>query len=697
MPPKKGRKSMPAHINASTLTPSRRSPRVPPSSKSITESAQSSKTLAMPAATPSENTSNFRYYNPNSPSTSHRSRPSTPEAPSTRRRAFQSRPSRLSTVHTPAADTPSSSQGSRMTRRMTALETPNNQLSDNEIPDSVETTSWSYNQYMGDLGLNGTTDDPTSPTSASSLGTRSARVRKPTMRAMEALESGQKKARVKRSRLSSPSKDTMQRMASARAAKNAKNARRSKKTKNLDKAQKPVRKGANINVDVAGKKMYELVVLALTSDIELPSAPTQFFAEKRSEFERQQLEALNNDDPTSGDVEMNEGVADNVPEEVAEEVAEEVDSTGTHAFQKYAKKSSPQIDADGWTHTGRVNEHGEEIVLMPPHHNPYRSPHTYVDENLPMPPVRARSDLQAQRDDAMGYPPLLGDRNIPFDVQSQFLCEDVSEQKTRAQVRDEARRNRARSIDTPAITKKPRARKRRLAESATAEVDAAPPHRNANQNGDCKSKRRRHTEPEPTATSVTTPSPKTSTTKAAKKAKQSEQAQVTPGEDKKPKVQRLRLTLKPADDEPEAPTEEPPAKKPLAVTKAKKRGAVMENEAEPKRQRVAFKPEAEGPVPNHRQRAATTTPTGAKGKKQEADAAVEPKKALNSEKKPASAKGDKGQKSGERKANGKADASPKRRQGVSKPATPNPESDAVAKGRGRASSVPTGRRGRRAN
>ena len=178
---------MPARISkAPTLTPSRRSPRVPPPSKSTNENVQPAKTLNHTSSSPKDSPINIRFYTPNPPVPSNpsvsstSSRGTSPETPSSRRRAFQSRPSRLSTVYTPALEAPATNQGSRRTRRTAALETPKKEVSDIDFPESTGTGSWTFDQYMGSFESEGTAEGPSSPTSASDMR-NSSRVRKPTM------------------------------------------------------------------------------------------------------------------------------------------------------------------------------------------------------------------------------------------------------------------------------------------------------------------------------------------------------------------------------------------------------------------------------------------------------------------------------------------------------------------------------------
>ncbi|KAK2761331.1 hypothetical protein FQN54_001853 [Arachnomyces sp. PD_36] len=73
----------------------------------------------------------------------------------------------------------------------------------------------------------------------------------------------------------------------------------------------------------------------------------------------------------------------------------------------------PWTDEDGWTHTGQLNDHGEEIVLVPSTFVWHRPNNTFNDPLLPPPRPRMKSVAQIERDRVFGFPPPLGERNLP--------------------------------------------------------------------------------------------------------------------------------------------------------------------------------------------------------------------------------------------------------------------------------------------
>ncbi|KAJ5208730.1 hypothetical protein N7449_003109 [Penicillium cf. viridicatum] len=583
MPPKKGqRKSMPARINkVPTLTPSRRSPRVPPPSKSTNENVQPAKTLDLTPTSPQDTSINLRFYTPNTPVPSNPSVPSpsprgkSPETPSSRRRTFQSRPSRLSNVYTPTLEAPPTNPGSRRTRRTAALETPKEEVSDIDFPESTGSASWTVGQYMGSVESEGTADGPSSPTSASDMR-NSSRVRKPTMRALESFESTKRKPRRKNTTVSTtPTVETPAPAPTAvpvptKVVKNnvskqpIRKTRKSKRMSNLNMRKNAVLIGCDIDVKVAGKILYDLTIQSLSPDFTLPFNFPAFLEQQRSEyFRRQEEEKYGVDVPTTkatspSDVDLDVEMIDQdapppaiapssttpptPPAGVTNGTVSHDAVTNGSSILSYKKRSDSKVDSDGWIQTGYVNSSGEEVALIPEKSHPYYPPHTYGYEGLPFPPVRARTSQQAEADAAHSFAPLMGDRNLPFDATAPFVTENVEEEKARALAR----------TPVPALaTKKPRARKRRQTAAADAtDKPASPvPTATAETGGRKSQRRRRQTAPAPIVPSSTSPTSPTSPPTTATKVQSSGPAAAvapTATEGDKPKVQRLRLTLKPA-------------------------------------------------------------------------------------------------------------------------------------------------------
>lgn len=565
---------MPARINkAPTLTPSRRSPRVPPSSKTTNEIVQAPKPLNLTTTSPQDNSLNFRFYNPNPPASSPRLSGGSPETPSSRRRTFQSRPSRLSTVHTPTVDPPAATSSSRRTRRTAALETPKKEISDIDFPESTGSTGWTFDHYMGSFESEGTVDALSSPTSTPDMR-NSSRIRKPTMRAIESLESSKKQTRRKNTTtLSPPTVETPDPLASKVATdkvskKSPRKTRKSKRVSNLTLRKNAVLIGFDIDVKFASTKLYDLTIEALSPSFTIPINFPASWEQQRSEYFRRQDEEKYGVDPitikkaSSNDV---DGDVDMIGQDLSTPAISPSPPTPPPQVPEgpsilcYEKQSEPRAISDGWILTGHVNLNNEEVSLAPEQYHPYYSAHTYGYEGLPFPPVCARSGQQADADSTHGFPPFMGDRNLPSDANSPFVTENVAEEKARVVTR----------TPVPVFeTKKPRVRKRRQTAAAGASDEAVPvtsipgttttdppapaapaaPGAAAaeKEKGGRKSqRRRRQTAPASTLSPTSPPSPPTTAT-AVQSSGRAAAVTPAPAKGKKPKVQRLRLTLKPA-------------------------------------------------------------------------------------------------------------------------------------------------------
>lgn len=492
MPPKKGfRKSLPAKINNnSTLTPSRRSSRVPTPSKSTNQPVPPTKTIDLTAASaPSDTSYNPYLYDskppPSTATTNGKLQSSTSETPVKRRQNFQTRPSRLSNVYTPAKETQQSNltPGSRTTRRKAVLETPKNQASDQESPESFDTTGWGMGQYNGDEFTYENSTSDASPTSVSSATRLSSRSRKLTTRAMEALDSKKKPRQKRTAPAPTPTEPSAEQadtdIAPIKLKGKGMKGKRANKIFKLKRKNKLSPLKIKLTADQAGQNLYEIVVVALNTDFALPSDPEQFIANARKQFEESSLVKTSEEeavvsaaastpsDPAAAEAKAGNAGTANVEshvdtngvtnhqtngdihdEDENDNLAEDDISGETNSepngepilevptipsIKELRKTEDPWFEPDGWMRTGYVNDSGEEVVLTPKGQVAYRAPHTYADENLPFPPVISRSEQQIEIDNNLGFPPLIGDRNIPFCASSEFSTEDVTEEKARAQ------------------------------------------------------------------------------------------------------------------------------------------------------------------------------------------------------------------------------------------------------------------------
>lgn len=453
------------------------------------------------------------------------------------------------------------------------------------MSETLGTTGWTYSQYMGGHGLDGTTDSRPSP-SVSSMGTRaSTRLRKPTVKALEAMES-QQQTKPRRTRKDGPAAlapaptvdsstgasssgpDPALISSSAPAAapkrfpkitfknvlkpaskatfgnasgsgstttpesapktglkthpKSTTDAARVKtgRGKKGKKALKTSLQRIQITVGRAGQKLYALATVALGTDFVVPSDPEQVVQDARRRL----------DDDDAAEEEDDDDVKSIPPDTNPER----------KVMTTYKLSAPPHVAQDSWAHTGRVNDHGEEVVIAPPGYSLDRAPMTYGDEALPFPPVQTRMDEQAINNIALGYPPLLGDRNVPFDVQSHFSVEDVSEEEAQVQ----ARKKKAAVPAEP--TQQKGGRKRRLPGAGAEPASLSAP--TADEKSERAQKRRRRGETEVSEPASTKQAAsQTSAPRLAKAKPKTEVLSPSPVVREPParKVQRLRITVKP--------------------------------------------------------------------------------------------------------------------------------------------------------
>jgi hypothetical protein len=326
--------------------------------------------------------------------------------------------------------------------------------------------------------------------------------------------------------------------------KHLKTTRKSRRMTNLNMRKNAILIGFDIDPKVAGKKLYDLTVKALSPEFTLPLNFPAFWEEQRSEYFRlQDEEKYGSDIPTTkptspSDVDVDVDMINQDPPapEIAPSPTPPTAVTNAPGILGYKKQSDTKVSSDGWIQTGYVNSSGEEVALIPEKCHPYYPPHTYGYGGLPFPPVRARTTQQAEADISHSFAPLMGDRNLPSEATSPFVTENVEEEKAMALARM--------PVPAPA-TKKTRGRKRRQTAAAdAADQPAADPVATPETGARKSQRRRRQTAPAPILSSTSLTSPPTTATKVQSSAPA---AAVTPAatEGDKPKVQRLRLTLKP--------------------------------------------------------------------------------------------------------------------------------------------------------
>ncbi|RAL15998.1 putative GPI-anchored cell surface glycoprotein [Aspergillus homomorphus CBS 101889] len=187
--------------------------------------------------------------------------------------------------------------------------------------------------------------------------------------------------------------------------------------------------------------------------------------------------------------------------------------------------SKEWTDEDGFTYTGQVNQFGEELVYVGTEYEWYRPNNTYGDELLPLPPVRLISRDQLEKDRIFGFPPLMGERNIPRETNMPFTFEDVMEERAKIKARDAARK---RGIEVDRYMPSA-AIQALIAEHDKTSSDQEKSGPGAETKGPAPRKRRRGAE-QPTDAA-----------QAAKRRRKGETPPFTPDQ---PKTLRIKLTLK---------------------------------------------------------------------------------------------------------------------------------------------------------
>ncbi|OXV09972.1 hypothetical protein Egran_02265 [Elaphomyces granulatus] len=113
-------------------------------------------------------------------------------------------------------------------------------------------------------------------------------------------------------------------------------------------------------------------------------------------------------------------------------------SLGELSFLDHPNLSRPWTDDYGWTHTGHVNEFGEEYVLVPDTYVWIRPNHNHTDSTLFQLAPRLKSCEQAENDRIYGFPPLLGERNLPSGNPHEGSVEDVELETSKIKAREAA-------------------------------------------------------------------------------------------------------------------------------------------------------------------------------------------------------------------------------------------------------------------
>ncbi|OOF97993.1 hypothetical protein ASPCADRAFT_205261 [Aspergillus carbonarius ITEM 5010] len=270
--------------------------------------------------------------------------------------------------------------------------------------------------YRNNFGLDGNIDAPGSPTASFSTTTSAARTsgraRKPTIKAMESIES---ERRFRRNRTPSVKPDSTPKETGGPAGK----ARVNQPTNTLPNIPAPASQAVELDPAVLANRLLDLASVALAPEFEPAPELEGWLEELRQEFTKKQ-----------------EGENSAAQPETETEV-----ETGAGGSSKPHSPSDANrwTDEDGFTYTGHMNEFGEELVTVGPGYAWYRPNNTYGDQQLPQPPIRLKSHEQFEKDRIFGFPPLMGERNLPRETQT-FYYENVDEVKASIKAQKEAQK-----------------------------------------------------------------------------------------------------------------------------------------------------------------------------------------------------------------------------------------------------------------
>lgn len=284
-------------------------------------------------------------------------------------------------------------------RRSTAGKANKAQDKDQEMADSAVQSPDSNDTEIYGEEIDGPTS---SAVKSSAAGRISRRNRKPTMRAVESLES-------------------------------EKQYRRKKVAEQI--AAEEGRTPHHPNMEVVAQRLFDLAVEAVSPDYVVTAEDKAQLKQLRKDYWARKKRAA--EAAAEAEAEAAEAAADGAAGG-AESSGESLAIRTKPTFSTNTKTSDPWVDPNGWTHTGHVNEHGEEYLFIPTDFELYRPNNTYNDKQLPQPPIRLKSREQLERDRIFGFPPRIGDRNVPQNCRP-FVFEDVEEEKAKFKAREEAR------------------------------------------------------------------------------------------------------------------------------------------------------------------------------------------------------------------------------------------------------------------
>ncbi|KAJ9222265.1 hypothetical protein DTO212C5_4060 [Paecilomyces variotii] len=276
----------------------------------------------------------------------------------------------------------------------------------------------------GDERSNETSDKNMSKASGGSsespIVTRtSSRVRKPTAKAIEALEQKPKLRKTAGGYDRPPSSAGKE------------EAQNSPEHDHTESVKPNTLQSSAAEEDFVARQMYELAAAALAPDFELSPDQNAHIKRLREEYEsNEQMQNSSSSGKGSSSGDRTSAMAQPEPVLQTESVAPRLDHAGV---------SRPWTDEDGWVHTGQLNEYGEEIALVPETYTWIETINTHGDKELPKPPPQIKSLEQIEKDKVFGFPPPMGQRNLPQGGDHPFTTENVDFETAKIRARETAK------------------------------------------------------------------------------------------------------------------------------------------------------------------------------------------------------------------------------------------------------------------
>jgi hypothetical protein len=246
----------------------------------------------------------------------------------------------------------------------------------------------------------------------------SGRLRKPTIKAIEALQSKpQSRKRLRNSDQFAASGDIIPNQGKATPEPvNTANTSTVPTSRSASGGSSDALSVAMDEFDFLGRQLYDLASTAIVDTASVEDEEAKI-AEWREAFNKKRNEKVST--PVVEEVaEATEATEPEAPAKETPPVIEYLNLPGeinSEVPLDHPQRARPFTEEDGWMHTGRVNQHGEEYCVAPAekyqwvkHASNYKTP----VGPIPTPPPVLKSLDEIRRDNIYGFPPSPGKRNL---------------------------------------------------------------------------------------------------------------------------------------------------------------------------------------------------------------------------------------------------------------------------------------------